>query len=269
MFWTKLGFTNFYVEIFNVNRGQSIIFDKLARDDDGVIHVVTTPWHEGNEKVATESEFIIFKRSTFDKSVTRLNFLTTYSHTALVVTLIRVGLFEMLDKVFLRSFVSIFHDYGLTVGLFDYTITFGDDKLRSGASDIIFNTGTNGWSLVAEKRHSLFLHGTTHECTVDTVLFHEWNKSGGDTENFLMSGIDVSHLSRFNLNWLTVHTSGDPFVFKFAFGVQFYRSISDHHIALDTSIDIDNFIGDFTIFHNNIWSFDEAIFVNTSVGSEV
>ena len=222
MFWTKLGFTNFYVEIFNINRGQSIIFDELARDHDGVIHVVTTPWHEGHEKVATESEFVIFKRSTFDKSVTGLNFLTTYSHTALVVTLIRVGLFEMLDKVFLRSFVSIFDDDGLTVGLFDYTITFGDDKLRSGASDIIFNTSTNSWGLITEKRHRLFLHGAAHECTVDTVLFHEWNQSGRNTENFLMGGIDVGNLSRFNLDWLTIDTSGDPFVFKFAFGVQFY-----------------------------------------------
>ena len=194
LFWTEFGFTNFYIEIFNVNRGQSIIFDKLARNHDGVIHVVTTPWHEGDEKVATESEFIIFKRSAFDKSVASFNFLTTNRHTALVVTLIRVGLFKMLDDVFFRSFVSIFDDYGLTVSLFDYTITFGDDKLRSGASDIIFNTGTNGWGLITEKRHSLFLHGTTHECAVDTVLFHEWNQSGGNTENFLMSGIDVGNL---------------------------------------------------------------------------
>ena len=219
MFWTKLGFTNFYVEIFNINRGQSIILDKLARNHDGVIHVVTTPWHEGDEKVATESEFIIFKRSTFNKCIASLNFLTTHRHTTLVVTLIRVGLLKMLDKVFLRSFVSIFHDYGLTVGLFNYTITFGDNKLRGGASDIIFNTGTNSWGLITKKRHSLFLHGTTHECAVDTVLFHEWNQSGGDTENFLVSGIDVGNLSRFNLNWLTIDTSGDPFIFKFAFSV--------------------------------------------------
>ena len=175
----------------------------------------------------------------------------------------------MLNKVFLRSFVSVFHDYGVTVGLFNYTITFGDNKLRGGASDIIFDTGTNSWGLITKKRHSLFLHGTTHECTVNTVLFHEWNQSGRNTENFLMSGIDVGNLSRFYLNWLTIDTSGNPFVFKFAFGVQFYRGISDHHIAFDTSIDIDNFIGNFTIFHNDIWSFDEAIFVNSSIGSKV
>ena len=194
LFWTKLGFTNFYVEIFNINRGQSIIFDKLARDDDGIIHVITTPWHEGNEEVTTKREFIIFKRGAFDKSVTSLNFLTTHRHTALVVTLIRVGLFEMLNNVFFRSFVSIFDDYRFTICLFNYTITFGDNKLRSGASDIIFNTGTNGWSLVTEKRHSLFLHGAAHECTVDTVLFHEWNKCGRNTKNFLVSGIDVGNL---------------------------------------------------------------------------
>ena len=219
LFWTKFGFTNFYIEIFNINRGQSIIFDKLARNHDGVIHVVTTPWHEGHEKVTTKSEFVIFKRGTFDKSVTSLNFLTTYRHTALVVTLIRVGLFKMLDNVFFGSFVSVFDDYRLAIGLFDYTITFGDNKLRGGASDIIFNTGTNSWGLITKKRHSLFLHGTTHECAVDTVLFHEWNQSGGDTENFLVSGIDVGNLSRFNLNWLTIDTSGDPFIFKFAFSV--------------------------------------------------
>ena len=194
LFWTKFGFTNFYIEIFNVNRGQSIIFDKLARNHDGVIHVVTTPWHEGHKEVTTESEFIIFKRSAFDKSVTSFNFLTTNRHTALVVTLVRVGLFEMLDKIFFRGFVGVFDNYRFTVCLFDYTITFGDDQLRSGASDIIFNTGTNGWGLITEKRHSLFLHGAAHECTVDTVLFHEWNKSGRNTKNFLVSGIDVGDL---------------------------------------------------------------------------
>ena len=84
-----------------------------------------------------------------------------------------------------------------------------------------------------------------------------------------MSGIDVGNLSGFNLNWLTVHTSGDPFVFKFALGVQFYRSISDHHITFNTSVDVNNFVGDFTFFHYDIWSFDEAIFVNTGISSKV
>ena len=100
----------------------------------------------------------------------------------------------MLDNVFFGSFVSVFDDYRLAIGLFNYTITFGDNKLRSGTGDIIFDTGTNGWGLITEKRHSLFLHGAAHECTVDTVLFHEWNQSGRDTENFLVSGIDVSYL---------------------------------------------------------------------------
>ena len=100
----------------------------------------------------------------------------------------------MLDKIFFRSFVGVFHNYRFTISLFNYTITFSNDQLGSGASDIIFNTGTDGWGLIAEKRHRLFLHGAAHECTVNTVLFHEWNQSGRDTKNFLVSGIDVGNL---------------------------------------------------------------------------
>ena len=74
---------------------------------------------------------------------------------------------------------------------------------------------------------------------------------------------------RFNLCWLTINTSRDTFVNKTTIFVELGGSISNNHVFFLAGIDIDNFISYLAVFNDAIWCLDEAIFVDTGIGSKV
>ena len=84
-----------------------------------------------------------------------------------------------------------------------------------------------------------------------------------------MCSIDVSDTTRFNLGWLTINTSRDAFVNEAAIFVKLSGGVGDDHVFFKTGINIDDFVGNFTIFNDTIWSLNKAIFVNAGVGCEV
>ena len=74
---------------------------------------------------------------------------------------------------------------------------------------------------------------------------------------------------RFNLGWLTINTRRDTFVNKTTIFVEFGGSISNNHVFFLAGIDIDNFISYLAVFNDAIWRLNEAIFVDTGIGSKV
>ena len=146
LFWTKLGFTDFYIKVADINTSQSIVFDKFAGNNDRVIHVETMPWHEGNKHVLAKRELTVIDRCTFDKDVTLLNFLTTFNYTMLIITAIIVSLFEVAEFV-LFDFFAIFNFNNIRIGLCNFTISFSEDNLRKILYDLGVNTSRNASSL--------------------------------------------------------------------------------------------------------------------------
>ena len=58
-FRAQFGFTDFDHEIDDMNRGQGVIFDQFAADDDSVFEDVTGPWHEGYNQILAECQFAV------------------------------------------------------------------------------------------------------------------------------------------------------------------------------------------------------------------
>src|SRR5688572_29424091 len=71
-FWPKLGFTDFDHKVNDVYRGKSVILNQLAADDDGVLEVVTAPWHKGGNQVFSKSQFAVLDRHTFNQYIALL-----------------------------------------------------------------------------------------------------------------------------------------------------------------------------------------------------
>src|SRR5690349_19228048 len=98
-------------------RGQRVVFNQLAADNDGVFKVVPAPWHESGNQVLTQGEFAVLDRHTFDQDITLLDFITGANHNLLV----DAGTFVGADKVL--WFVA------------DITIFILDDNFAAGSAN--------------------------------------------------------------------------------------------------------------------------------------
>ena len=57
--WAELSFANFNRVILDIDRGQRIVFDQAAADDDSVLHIVAAPRHEGYQQIFAERQFAV------------------------------------------------------------------------------------------------------------------------------------------------------------------------------------------------------------------
>ena len=57
--WTELSFANFNRVILDIDRGQRIVFDQAAANDDSVLHIVAAPRHEGYQQIFAERQFAV------------------------------------------------------------------------------------------------------------------------------------------------------------------------------------------------------------------
>src|SRR6185437_3220005 len=64
LFRPELGVAGFDLELLDMDRGLVVLADQLLRDEDRVLEVVTAPWHEGHEHVASEAEFSLLRART-------------------------------------------------------------------------------------------------------------------------------------------------------------------------------------------------------------
>ena len=268
LFWTKLGFADLDIEVADIDAGQSVVFDKAARNDDSVIHVITAPWHEGDKHVLTKSQFATGDGCTLDENVTLFDLIATLDDDTLIITAVIIGLHEVNEVVSLR-FLGVLNLNRVGISLYDFTSTFGVNDLREILCDVSVDTGRNDSGFWLDKRYGLLLHGACHEGAVDTVLFNKWNHRCGHTENFFVNSVHVGNFARHNLRWAEVLTSGNIFINEFAILVELSTGIGNYHVFLGSGIYVYDFIGNLTVLNDAVWSFDEAVIINTSVGSKV
>ena len=128
LLWAKLSFTDFDVEILNIDRCQFIIFNETRRDYNGVVHIVTTPRHKGDEQVFAKCDLAVVNRGAFNQNITFFNFLTTLHFAALIVTTIVVGFGKVSELIlFFKIFVS--NNHRIAICFLDFTSRFGKNNL--------------------------------------------------------------------------------------------------------------------------------------------
>src|SRR5205085_7548694 len=70
LFRSELGVAGFDLELLDVDRGVVVLADQFFRDEDRVLEVVTTPWHEGDQNVAAEAEFALLRAGAVGDDLT-------------------------------------------------------------------------------------------------------------------------------------------------------------------------------------------------------
>src|SRR4029077_19232383 len=58
-FRPQLGIAGFDLILLDVKRGVIVLFHHLLGDEDRVLEVVTAPWHEGDQNVASERQLTV------------------------------------------------------------------------------------------------------------------------------------------------------------------------------------------------------------------
>ena len=69
-----------------MNGGVDVLFDDFFRDDDGILKVVSIPWHERHQNIAAESKLTTFCVGTICKHITNLHLISAVADRFLVET---------------------------------------------------------------------------------------------------------------------------------------------------------------------------------------
>ena len=67
-----------------MNGGVDVLFDDFFRDDDGILKVVSIPWHERHQDITAESKLTTFCVGTICKHITNLDLISAVADRLLV-----------------------------------------------------------------------------------------------------------------------------------------------------------------------------------------
>ena len=173
---TKLGFAYFYQVILDINTGESIILYQAATNDDGVVHVVTTPRHKGNAQVAAKRNLAISNRGTFNQHIALLDLLAAGNASFLINRAVIVTLFKV-DKLVALGAISVLHGDNITISTGDFTIGFSYNQLARITCHNIFDTGADRWRFWLHQWYCLTLHVGARQTAVNTVFLDKWHQA--------------------------------------------------------------------------------------------
>ena len=70
LFLTELGFANFDLEFFDVDRSQAVFAEQALVDDDCILKVAAVVGHEGHDHVLTQGQFALVGATTVGQDLT-------------------------------------------------------------------------------------------------------------------------------------------------------------------------------------------------------
>ncbi len=184
----QLGVTRDAGQLFDVDRGVTILFHHALGEQDGVFEVVAVPRHERDQHVLAQGQFADVGGRTVGQHVAAGDDVTHLDQRTLVDAgvLVRTGVLDQVVDVHAcigsandLFLVDLDHDAG-RVDLHDLATTAGvhghTGVTRHGALD----AGTDQRLLRTQGRHRLTLHVGAHQCAVRVIVLQERNQRGRD-----------------------------------------------------------------------------------------
>ena len=169
-----------------MNRCKDVLANNTLVEHDGVLIVVSLPWHISHEEVAAKSQLSILGSISLGKDVTSLNSLSLVTNRTEVDGHILVGATELRNTIFLQCWFETYEflilcaivedTYSSSVNIFNNTITLGSNHSTRVLAHLLLDTGTNDRSLIVKQWHCLSHHVRSHECTVGIVMLEERNQ---------------------------------------------------------------------------------------------
>src|SRR5580704_3008835 len=199
-FGSQLRVARFDFVLLDVDRGVVVVLDQLIAHENGVFEVVPAPWNEGDEYVASESEFAAFGARTVREDLSLLHAVAYANQRLLVDASVLVGTLEFDELIDVSADFTAEHagvigldanDDAFGVDLIDDAIALAEhDRARIASGDAL-HAGTDERSISANQRNGLALHVRTHQRAVGVVVLEERNQAGGDGDELLWRNVDV------------------------------------------------------------------------------
>ena len=202
--------------LFDVYRGEHVVLDQTLRDDDGVLEVVATPRHEGNQQVASEGQLPALGGGPIGQHIANLD-LVSFTNEGLVVhTGALVGATELVESEGVLLVGTLLLDDDLvTVDLHDLASDIGNDHVTRILSGPPLNTRPDQRGVGRQKRDGLALHVGAHQGTVGIVVFEERNQRGRHGDDLLRRHVHVVDVLRQHVfDFTTGSTNEDTLVFE-------------------------------------------------------
>src|SRR5260221_11973847 len=151
-----------------MNRSEQVFFYHSFTNNDGILKVVTFPWHESHFQIFTQSQLTILCGISLCQEITFLYFLS-FLHCRLQVNTSFLVCFNKLGEPvysqiifkayqFFLLITIITHMNLLCINKFYHTITFRVNLNSCISCCLAFQACTNNWYIRADKRNSLSLH---------------------------------------------------------------------------------------------------------------
>ena len=206
-----------------MNRGVDILLDHAFRDHDGILEIISVPRHEGDEHIATQSEFAVFRIRTVCKNITNLDHLPLLDDRMLVDTCAAVGAHELAEVIDTNSVFRIILDLLLSFGKFailgnddslgidrgNFAVGFGNHHRTGISGNPALHTGADNGRLGDEQRYSLALHVGSHQGAIRVIMLEERNQTGSNRDQLLRRNIHVLNLLRLNFDEIATITRGN------------------------------------------------------------
>ena len=187
-----------------MNRSEEVFTYYSFVEHDGVLVVISLPWHVSHEEVASERKLTSLSSVSLREDVALLHPLSLITDRMEVDGHILVRAAELWYFVFLQSgfeayellvLCAVVEDAdGCGINIVDDTVTFSYNHGARVLTHLLLYASAYDRSLSADERHSLSHHVRAHEGTVGVVMLEEWDKSGCDRCNLLRSDIHVVNL---------------------------------------------------------------------------
>ena len=100
LFLSQFGVAGHAFELFDVDGGVAVVLDQLLGDEDGVLEIVPTPRHEGDQHVLTERQLPHISGGSVGNDIAAPNMVADFHHRPLIDTgiLVRSGeLYEIVN----------------------------------------------------------------------------------------------------------------------------------------------------------------------------
>ncbi len=230
----------------DVDRGQHVLLHEPLGDDDRVLEVVALPRHEGDEQVLAERELALAGRRAVREHVAGLHLVAELHDRALVDERALVRPHELHEVVRVAVTLARRDDDALRVDVGHRAGAAREDDVAGVDGGAVLEAGADQRRLRDEQRHRLALHVRAHQRAVRVVVLEERDQRGCHRDDLrrvdvhVVDGLRVGHdrlaLARAAQHLRVLEPPG--------LEVELLRGLGDRVLALLSSVEVDDLVGD-------------------------
>ena len=262
----QLGVAGVDLMLLDMDRGEHVLFNQTAGEDDRVLVVVALPRHDGDQQVLAKCHLAVLRTRTVGDHLAGFDPLTGVDDRALISARAVVGTVELAHPVAETSAVIGHHGDVIGRNLFHHTGFRRNNDVTGVNRGAQLHTGAHQGCLTTHQRNRLALHVGTHQGAVGVVMLEERDHRRRDRHHLARRDVHEIHLSGrdvLDLATLTAHQNAG--LGELALGIGGRVSLRHNVAVLLVGGEEMDLVGDHTVDDLAVRRLDEAEGVHPGV----